>query len=63
MTGDQDENEIILVDVLNTLYTALATLMPVDRCRSPTLALPSTPLSSFAFCILLPCPDDVSHPP
>jgi len=31
VTGDQDENEIILVDVLNTLYTALSTLMPVDR--------------------------------
>ena len=31
VTGDQDENEIILVDVLNTLYSALSMLMPVDR--------------------------------
>mmetsp|Transcript_42326 Transcript_42326/g.82819 ORF Transcript_42326/g.82819 Transcript_42326/m.82819 type:complete len:197 (-) Transcript_42326:158-748(-) len=31
VTGDQDENEIILVDVLNTLFQALSTLMPVDR--------------------------------
>jgi hypothetical protein len=27
----EDENEIILVDVLNALYQALSTLMPVER--------------------------------
>ena len=31
VTGDQDENEIILVDVLNALHSALSSLMPVDR--------------------------------
>uniref|UniRef100_A0A6U4IHM6 Coatomer subunit zeta n=1 Tax=Hemiselmis andersenii TaxID=464988 RepID=A0A6U4IHM6_HEMAN len=31
VTGDQDENEIILVEVLNTMYQALSTMMPVDR--------------------------------
>ena len=28
VTGDQDENEIILVEVLNTLYNTLSTLLP-----------------------------------
>jgi prepilin-type processing-associated H-X9-DG protein len=34
VTGDQDENEIILVEVLNALYNTLASLLPggsVDR--------------------------------